>query len=291
MSPVVLSVAYHSQAALERLAPDLARQSRLPSLWLVVDNSPDSAPLNLMALRQCCSKPAALPVERLIGDEGDGFGAGCNRGFDLLEARGWHGWIWLLNPDTCLPSGEELATLDGELNKLPSRAVVGTAVRDLRGQLEASGGWIDSGLNFRRRKLGRRSHQPLSDQPLSVDWLSGCSLALQPMAHHPCARFDPVFPLYYEDMDLCLRLASAGAPLLWLPKPAVSHQRGEGSQAPGERRQRLSTLSYLRFLQRHRPGRVLLLRTLRLLLTTLLRWPLQPRRSLAVLAALIEAFR
>lgn len=293
---MVLSVAYHSQTALERLAADLAAQSQLPSLWLLVDNSPDSAPLNLTALRRCCAGAAAPPLERLGGNEGDGFGAGCNRGFDLLEARGWLGWIWLLNPDTSLPTGEELASLALALSELPARAVVGTAVRDPHGELEASGGWIDPGLNFRRRKLGPCHAQPsdsvpAGNPPLAVDWLSGCSLALQPTAHHPSARFDPAFPLYYEDIDLCLRLGSTGAPRLWLPAPAVRHRRGEGSQAPVERRQRLSTLSYLRFLQRHRPGWVLALRTLRLLVVALGRLPLQPRRSLAVLGAVVVAWR
>ncbi len=282
---VIVTVAYHSEAVLPALARDLARQCQLPQLWLLVDNSPQSAPLDLEPLRTAArlssDQPANLALRRLAGHEGDGFGEGCNRAINQLAVQGWEGWVWLLNPDTRLPGGEELGQLGQQLANLPQRAVVGTAVFDGHGGLEASGGWIDPGLRFRSRRLAVTALS--AGGPLAVDWLSGCSLALRPSAHEPPARFDPAFPLYYEDMDLCLRLSARGAPVLWLPQPGVRHHRGQGSNTGEPLRQRLSTISYLRFLRRHCPPWVLLLRTLRLLALTLLRLPLQPRRSLAVL--------
>lgn len=293
--PVVLSVAYHSLDALQQLGCDLARQSLHPFCWLVVDNSPQSAPLRASDL----GAGGVLQLELVAGREGDGFGAGCNRGFEYLARRGWEGWIWLLNPDTALPTGHELERLSEALAQLPPRALLGTAVRAGSGELEPSGGWIDPGLDFRRRRVDEASLATAvasasataipGGAAVQLDWLSGCSLLIRPSAHLPPARFDPAFPLYYEDMDLCLRLGAAGAPALWWPALAVTHQRGAGSHTPSERRQRLSTLSYLRFLRRHRPGWVLALRNLRLLLMTLLRLPVRPKRSWATLVAMAEA--
>ncbi len=293
--PVVLSVAYHSLDALQQLGCDLARQSLHPFCWLVVDNSPQSAPLRASDL----IAGGVLQLELVAGLEGDGFGAGCNRGFEYLARRGWEGWIWLLNPDTALPTGHELERLSEALAQLPQRALLGTAVRAGSGELEPSGGWIDPGLDFRRRRVDEASLATAvatasataipGGAAVQLDWLSGCSLLIRPSAHLPPARFDPAFPLYYEDMDLCLRLGAAGAPVLWWPALAVTHQRGAGSHTPSERRQRLSTLSYLRFLRRHRPGWVLALRNLRLLLMTLLRLPVRPKRSWATLVAMAEA--
>jgi len=285
---VVLSVAYRSQPALAALAGDLARQSLCPALWLVVDNSPTSAPLRAAELVAACD---GLEIQLLPGGEGEGFGAGCNRGFLHLNRLGWRGWVWLLNPDTTLPGGDELERLVDSLDGLPERSVVGTAVLTPCGRLEPSGGWIDPGLNFRRRRLEEMEVGDSEDgrpgrAPLPLDWVSGCSLALRPEAHSPPARFDPAFPLYYEDMDLCLRLFQAGSPILWLPAPVVGHRRGAGSDTPTERRLRLSTESYVRFLRRHLPAWVLVLRVLRLLLNALLRLPLQPRLSLAALRGL-----
>jgi N-acetylglucosaminyl-diphospho-decaprenol L-rhamnosyltransferase len=276
---VVVTIAHDSGAVLPALAADLARQSLPPAAWLVVDNSPRSAPLDPAPLQA-----TGVPLRPLAGEEGDGFGAGCNRAVERLADEGWRGWVWLLNPDTALPSGDELAELQKALAFLPSTALVGTPVEDGAGGLEASGGWIDPGFAFRRRRL-QAAHAGRA-HPLAVDWLSGCSLALCPTAHRPPARFDRHFPLYYEDMDLCLRLRHGGALVLWLPAPRVVHRRGTGSAAPGPRRQHLSSLGYLRFVRRHCPGWVFALRALRLLALSLLRLPLQPRRSRAVLAAL-----
>lgn len=283
--PVVITVAYRSGAVLPGLAADLARQTRQPSAWLLVDNAPASAPLLLAPLQAAAARAGApsLPIRVLNGAEGDGFGAGCNRALEALAAEGWDGWVWLLNPDTGLPDGRELERLLAQLPQLPQQALVGTAVADEHGVLEASGGWLDRGLAFRARQLGDAHAR--SDAPVAVDWLSGCSLLLRPAAQPTPPRFDPRFPLYYEDMDLCLRLAGQGAPVLWLAAPRLLHRRGTGSSAPGARRLRLSTLSYLRFLRRHCPAWVVALRSLRLLLLNLLRLPLRPRRSAAVLAA------
>jgi len=276
---VVVTIAYDSDAVLPALAADLARQSRPPRTWLVVDNSPRDAPVAVVPL-----VATGVPLRCLAGEEGDGFGAGCNRAFAHLAAEGWRGWVWLLNPDTALPRGDELAALEDALTAQGPTALVGTAVDDGAGGLEPSGGWIDPGLAFRRRQLGAPDR--LRHQPLPVDWLSGCSLALQPTAHHPPARFDPRFPLYYEDMDLCLRQRRRGDLVLWLPRPDVVHRKGTGSAAPGPRRVRLSTLGYLRFLRRHCPAWVFGLRAARLLLLSLLRLPQAPHRSWAALEGL-----
>ena len=270
---VVVSVAYHSQSPLASLACDLGRHQGGISRWIVVDQAPESAPLDPEPLRR---QLGPVPLLVLKGQQGDGFGAGCNRAFDYLQQAGHSGWIWLLNPDTSLPKGDEAKQLLEALGELPPQAVIGTAVQDATGEIEPSAGWIDPGLNFRRRKVG--SADSLRTKPIQLDWLSGCSLVLQPTAHHPPARFDPCFPLYYEDMDLCLRLAQQGAQVLWLPQPAVQHQRGDGSVTPSSRRLELSTISYLRFVRRHCSPWVTQLRQLRLVLSALLR----PRRAGAI---------
>ncbi len=273
----MVTVAYRSGACLERLATDLARQQP-PPLWILVDNSPLSAPLQPTAL--ACG---GLELLTLTGVEGAGFGAGCNRAFESLAERGWPGWIWLLNPDIRLPAGDEIERLRNALAGLPARALVGTAVEDGEGQLEASAGWLGKGLAFRGRVVRARPQR--SAPPLAVDWLSGCSLVLQPEAHSPPARFDPAFPLYYEDLDLCRRLGAGGVPLLWLPQPTVRHGRGEGSRTSSARRLGLSSLGYLRYLRRHCGRWVLAVRGGRLVLLNLLRLPLRPRRSAAALGA------
>lgn len=285
----IVTVAHHSGGVLADLARDLAGQDVAPTHWVVVDNSPVSHPVNQASLLRHGNSQRPLALRLLAGQEGDGFGVGCNRALTWLDAQGWQGWVWLLNPDTALPRGDELRELREHLRGLDPRSVVGTAVDDGTGTLEASGGWITPGLRFRSRRL--HTSMPATQGPLQLDWLSGCNLALRPTAHSPSARFDPAFPLYYEDMDLCLRLGRLGAPVLWLPSPRITHRRGQGSGSGSPRRWRLSTVSYLRFLQRHCPPWVVALRTLRLLAVSTARLPFDPGRSLAVLGGALEVWR
>jgi len=196
--------------------------------------------------------------------------------------------VWLLNPDTQLRRGDECARMIKQLKSCDQRTVLGTAVLGADGMLEANGGWINPGLQFRRRRVGNQliKSKEIEAATVEVDWLSGCSLVLKPEAHRPAARFDQAFPLYYEDIDLCLRLKALGAQVLWWHQLTIGHQKGSGSQVPSSRRLKLSTISYLRFIQRYCPLWVQLLRISRLIINALLRMPLQPKRSAAVLLAL-----
>ncbi len=77
----LVTVAYHSQQALENLAQDLARQQQCQFDWLLVNNAPHSAPLKQDQLG--CRE---VEIQIINGQEGEGFGRGCNRAFDHLAA-------------------------------------------------------------------------------------------------------------------------------------------------------------------------------------------------------------
>ncbi len=279
---VVLTIAYHSHQALKSLSKDLSLQTEPPEKWIVINNSPDSSgPVHLNA---------SFPISVITGVEGAGFSEGCNRGFDELLSQGWEGWVWLLNPDIHLTDQSTINRLKLAIDSLPSPAVIGTAVLDPDGNLEKSAGWIDPGLNFRSRRVNNETIKSKKEEPVFLDWVSGCSMLLKPSAHKTKVRFEKLLPLYYEDMDLCLRLSRQCSPVLWLPWISVRHNKGKGSRTSCARRIRLSTSSYIRFLQRHRPGFVLVLRTLRILINASIRFPLQPLRSCAVMRGCLEAY-
>ncbi len=279
---IVLTVAYHSQRALTILATQFAKQESKPYKWLVVNNSPKSAtPIKL----------APEPYITIIdGEEGDGFGRGCNRGLDYLLDMGWDGWVWLLNPDTKFTQPKTLKGLEALLNEIPQKALIGTGVVDSNGVIEPSAGWIDSGLSFRRRTITSMRVEKVDGSPVEVDWVSGCSLLLKPNAHEILPRFEISLPLYYEDIDLCIRMKKLGLPILWLFEIQIFHQKGDGSDVGSTRRLRLSSCSYTRFLQRHRPGWVFFTRTIRLLVKNSVLLCVMPRRSFAVLQGWWDAF-
>ncbi len=282
----ILTVAYHSQQPLNLLAEELTRQTCEPNQWIVVNNSPLSA-----GCLQISPSPSFLSI--IEGGEGDGFGKGCNRGMDYLQKENWGGWVWLLNPDTTMPDDTIIERLLVLLAKVSPRAFVGTGVVGSNGSLEASAGWIDPGLAFRRRKVNASSKFHINEVgAVSVDWISGCSFLLRPSVHLVKPRFDLALCLYYEDIDLCLRFSKTDdIPILWMPMVTIGHQKGTGSEVPSTRRIRLSSCSYIRFMQRHCSWWVIAIRMVRMTIKALFLGLIKPMQGHAVLQGCWEAFR
>lgn len=78
-----------------------------------------------------------------------------------------------------------------------------------------------------------------ADEVLGVDWVSGCAVALRRAAVEAVGGFDPGYPLFVEDVDLCDRLAEAGWRIGFAPGIAVVHRVG-GATAGRPLRARLA---------------------------------------------------
>lgn len=280
---IVVTVAYNSLRPLKDLGSDLSNQEEHPHTWIIVNNSPVSSPLNIQEF------PGFTCI--LEGTQGAGFAKGCNQALEWIKENHWPHWAWLVNPDVRLLEGHEISRALEACSNNPRNAIIGTRIQDPTGIIESSAGWISNRLDFRSTSIQDVMIKPdlRCKTHKAVDWVSGCSMLIRPSAHKHNLYFDEQFPLYYEDIDLCLRQASIGSPVVWSDVAVVSHLPGTGSETPSQRRIKLSTISYLRFLQRHRPRWQLHLRSLRLLSMSLLRFPIQPRRSLAVLQGWWEA--
>ena len=66
--------------------------------------------------------------------------------------------------------------------------------------------------------------------PAPVDWVPGAFSILRPSALKKVGLFDPAFFLYYEEVDLCMRLRKAGIPVWYWPDIVVIHIGGESSR-------------------------------------------------------------
>ena len=144
--------------------------------------------------------------------------------------------------------------------------------------MEKSAGWIRNGLNYRKSQIEQKMHYS-SGQVINVDWLSGCNLIFKPSGFCAQLRFNSSFPLYFEDIDFCLRAKASGGTCLWLNHLIITHRQGTGSQCSSFRRERLKSISQVRFLAKYQPLWVAILHTLRLLITAMLLMPRDINKS------------
>jgi hypothetical protein len=195
---------------------------------IVVDNaSPDGT--------------AALVRERFPGvrllalERNAGFGVAANAGARVATGD----LLFFLNPDTEVSQGA-LPRIALALESHPDAAAFGFRQVDAEGQLQLSLGRTRGfATELARRNVQRRPDRgsprlaaaldKLLSSPLPVPWVSGATLLLRRADFERIGGFDERFFLYFEDIDLCLRLRARGGRIYYDPTVTLVHHRGRSA--------------------------------------------------------------
>jgi GT2 family glycosyltransferase len=202
---------------------------------VVDDASPDETRLRLRS-----EFDEVLLIEK---SECRGFNAASNEGAKRAGGR----FICFLNSDTRVKNGALAA-----LERAADQTGVGAAaplLLNADGSLQEAGGAVGrDGVTF---PLGRgaRPDDPTWAFTREIDYGSAACLVVRRSTFEELGGFDPAFaPAYYEDADLCLRMADRGLRTMLEPAARVTHlQYGSGSR---ERAQALVTRNRRTFLER-----------------------------------------
>lgn len=153
-----------------------------------------------------------FPCRLIANDRNRGFGAACNQGAQIAAAE----FLLFLNPDAVLaPNAVEL--LLGAAANRPDAVAFGP-------RHELAEGQVAKGAE---RKSPPGNHEVL--------FLSGAALLCRKSAFAKVGGFDERFFLYFEDQDLCLRLAKLG-PLIEVGEAVVYHHPGRGARLDARQR-------------------------------------------------------
>jgi N-acetylglucosaminyl-diphospho-decaprenol L-rhamnosyltransferase len=156
-------------------------------------------------------------------------------------------WLLIVNPDTWLSPGS--------LRRLLATAAADPRIGCVGPHLaNPDGSDYPTGRRFPSLLMGalhaalapmwpdnpatRRYHMAGADRsrPLEVDWVSGACMLLRRHAFEQVGRFDPGYFMYFEEMDLCLRLRRAGWRVLLDPLAEVKHVVGGSTPSPPNRK-------------------------------------------------------
>lgn len=174
-------------------------------------------------------------VEVIEQPENAGFARNCNRGFELLIERGAEA-VLLLNQDTRV-APDTLARLREFLGAHPAAGAVGpktystSRAADGGERLLYAGAWRCR-LPLRQTIPGieQVEREPRID-PVRVDYVWGHGVYLRAEVLREVGLFDPSFPMYYEDLDLCRRIEEAGYELWCEPRAVMWHDVVDGARA------------------------------------------------------------
>ena len=208
---------------------------------IVVDNASSDGSAQAIAAHPLGPRLLALT-------ENIGFGRANN--LAAREARGRY--LLLLNPDTVV--------LDTAIERLirfaarrPQARIWGGRTLFPDGRLNPSSCWRRITLwNLLTRATGLTGIAPRSallnseamggwqrDSERAVDIVSGCFLLIERSLWNELGGFDPLFFMYGEEADLCLRARALGARPMITPEATIVHLGGASERARADKMVRL----------------------------------------------------
>jgi N-acetylglucosaminyl-diphospho-decaprenol L-rhamnosyltransferase len=212
----IVTVLHQSAPELPRLLRSIAAQLPPSTQVVAVDSgSTDDGP--------AIARGAGAEVVALDGNPG--FGAACNEGV----ARARHPVTVLLNPDCELPDAgvAALAARAAGLDALLVPRLLGADRRVQRSAHPPPGtpaALVRAALPTRALPQAHRARRPRR-----VGWAIAACLVARTALLRRLGPFDPAAFLFYEDLDLCLRAAAAGAPTILRPEVTVRHVGGSST--------------------------------------------------------------
>jgi GT2 family glycosyltransferase len=202
-------VTYNSADCLEALFSSISMQNGTRWELFLVDNA--SADGTAEKLKSASMGDVTFNAENV------GFGKGHNQ--NLGRFRGRH--VLFLNPDVIFPPGF-FDALVKQLDESTDVAVTGPMVREGSGRIPFPPRRYYPGEAMIPLEPGLRRSEPA--------WVNGCCFAVRRSVFEAMGGFDPDYPLYFEETDLCLRIRRAGYRIGWLPEFEILHH-GRRSQS------------------------------------------------------------
>jgi N-acetylglucosaminyl-diphospho-decaprenol L-rhamnosyltransferase len=254
----VVTVSYGSDDVLRGLLASIPDAAREPVAVVVADNLPSEGDAAGIA--------AEFGAEHVPLPENPGYGGAVNAGAARLPSS--VEWLLVVNPDAALGPGS-IATLVARGASDPTIGAVGPLVRNADGTVYPSARAVPSlRTGVGHAMLGpvwpgnpwTRAYRRDSDETPRVrdaGWLSGSCELVRRSAFDRVGGFDDGYFMYFEDVDLGVRLARAGYRNVYEPAAEVVHTGAHSTGQASERMIRAHHDSARRFLARKYPGALL----------------------------------
>jgi len=174
-----------------------------------------------------------------------GFAGGSNAGIEVALANGAD-YVWLLNNDT-EPRPNALHEMVGVAEKDPEVGAVGSILLYSRNPSRVQG-WGGGRVYF---WLGICRHQRTPTSVSRVDYLTGASVLLRAAALRDVGLLDDGYFMYWEDVDLSIRLRERGWKIAVASTAHVLHKESASFGQARAYRERCYSASAVRFFKQH----------------------------------------
>ena len=200
---------------------------------IVIDNASTDESLSLLE----SSFPDESRLKIVRNQHNLGFAVGCNMGARLAKGE----CLLYLNPD-CLVTENTVEILRASLKNSSTVGMVGGLLLNPDGSEQVGARraiptpWRTLVRVFNLSGLAKRyprlfsdfnlHQQPLPDQPIEVEAISGACMLVRREALEDVGELDEGYFLHCEDLDWCMRFRQKGWKILFVPDARVTHYLG-----------------------------------------------------------------
>lgn len=216
---ISISIVSHAQLHLVHpLLDDIRQHCVADRLEVILTlNLPEELPFNVQ------DYPFALKVR--ANTAAKGFAANHDAAFGQAQGE----FFCVINPDIRL-NGDPFPSLKQCLLE-QDVGVAAPLILDENGKIEDSARKFPTPFILLGKALGggKKIDYPVGDQPFCPDWVGGMFMLFHSSVFKEMGGFDAHYFLYYEDVDLCARLALRGYRVLVCPQVSVVHKAQRAS--------------------------------------------------------------
>jgi len=228
----VVVVSFNTRDVLRECLQTLAKEAGgVRYETIVVDNASRDGSANMVEQEF----PEATLIRSAVNL---GFAAANNRGFAIAQGR----YVVLLNSDAFLRPGALLLAVE-RMDADPHIGLAGARLVGRDDSWQPSARMFPSLINDLLSLSGLSAKYPHSrffgrfdrtwadqNEAAEVDWVPGAFSIIPRRVLEEVGYFDESFFLYYEEVDLCRRIKSAGYSIWYWPDVVVVHLGGESSK-------------------------------------------------------------
>ncbi|MBU0560024.1 MAG: glycosyltransferase family 2 protein, partial [Bacteroidetes bacterium] len=161
-------------------------------------------------------------------EENLGFGKGCNYGFTKASGK----YIWFLNPDTIIKE-DIFSQIISQFEQDKSIGIIGPKQQFSKPCFDFSAGFspnilfeifnlLGIGVFFEGVSIFLYSKFGKGDF-LRVNWILGASIFIRSEMFKEINGFDRDYFMFFEEVDLCKRVANKGFDIVYYPQVEIHH--------------------------------------------------------------------
>ncbi|OGE32051.1 hypothetical protein A2631_02950 [Candidatus Daviesbacteria bacterium RIFCSPHIGHO2_01_FULL_44_29] len=215
----IITVTYNNAQSLVGFIESVLTNAPLDSELVIVDSSSTDETVDML-------KKFGQKIVLILSSENIGFGKGSNLGFQRSTGE----FVMFLNPDTKV-SKTALADLLLFIENHPEVGIVAPALIQKDGNIQPSvrrlptlwGAIQEYYLGIKR---SYEAYVPENNRPQEVESVVGAGMMMRRETFAKLGGFSSKFFMYYEDLELCLRVRKLGLKVYYLPEVKIEHEVG-----------------------------------------------------------------